>query len=527
MRTNIIGSALVGLVSLATVPLLAETPPKAEITVINAASHALSAPLRDFVPFAPGLPGPAANVIAVRKPGGGNPGGGRGGGGSWTDPALQTTYPSFQAIAGVNVDGISANGSIPPDTNAAVGATQVVEVVNTEFAIYDKATGAQTQAPAAIHTIFTNLGAPCGTADGGDPVVLYDQIAGRWLISQLEYNGSFTSNFVCIAVSTSPDARGAYNLYAFNFGTNLPDYPKFGVWPDAYYFSANMFHNGASFVGAQACAFDRGAMMAGTAAVGICFQGGTGLYNILPSNLDGATLPRGGERNFYLQFVSNALSLYRFHVDFTTPGNSTFTGTTIGVASFHQACGGGACIPQSGTTQQLDSLGDRLMYRLSYRNFGTYESLLVNHSVQVSSSSNQTGIRWYEIRNPDGTPTVTQQSTYSPDAIAYRWMGSIAQDKQGNMLVGYSASSSTMSPGIYVTGRQTGDTSNQMQQPYQVPLLGIGSQTTYGRWGDYSSVAVDPVDDCTFWYATEYLPSTGVFNWRTRLASFKFPTCTP
>lgn len=364
---------------LATTPLcLAEAPPKAEITVIEAAAHALSAPLRDFIPFAPGIPAPAANVIALRKPGGSRPGGGPGGRSSWSDPDLQTSYNPLTTFSGLkNFDGIGADGSIPPDTNIAVGATQVVEVVNTEFAVYDKS-GALKLGPTAIHNIFAGLantgtaGNMCATSDGGDPIVLYDKIAGRWLISQLEYNSSFSTNVVCVAVSTGSDATGAYKLYAYNFGSNLPDYPKFGVWPDAYYFSANIFKNGTSFTGADACAFDRTAMLNGASAAGICFHGTTSLYNILPSDLDGTAAPPSGEPNFFLQFVApSTLNLYRFHVDFATPSNSTFTtGANLAVGTFHEACGGGACVPQLGTNQQLDTLADRLMYRLSYRNFG-------------------------------------------------------------------------------------------------------------------------------------------------------------
>jgi hypothetical protein len=517
---------IVSAVALWNVPLRAETPPRAEITVVNAEAHALSAPLRDFVPFAPGLPAPASPVIALRKPGGSRPGGGGGGGGtSWSDPDLQQSYPaSSLPAATLTFDGIGANGSIPPDTNLAVGATQAVEVVNTEYAVYDKSTGARTLGPAAVHTIFTSLGGMCGSSDGGDPIVLYDQGAGRWLISQLEYNSSFSSNLVCVAVSTTSDATGNYNLYSFNFGGNFPDYPKFGVWTDAYYFSANMFRNGSSFIGAQACAFNRSAMLNGSPAAAVCFQGGTSVYSLLPAHLDGGTSPPAASPDFYLQFVSNALNLYKYHVDFATPANSTFTRSTLAVGSFHEACGGGACVPQSGTTKQLDSLGDRLMYRLSYRNLGSYESLLVNHSVQVSSANNQTGVRWYEIRNPGTTPTVYQQSTFSPDASVYRWMGSIAQDKQGNMLLGYSSSNASLFPAIGFTGRLASDPLNQME-PEGLIWAGGGSQTTYSRWGDYSSMAVDPTDDCTFWYATEYLPSTGVFNWKTHVASFKFAAC--
>jgi hypothetical protein len=523
----------VSFVVIGAIPLLAEAPPRAEIAVMTAAAHALSNPARDLTHV---LPAPAAAAAALRKPGGGGPGGG-GGGGSWTDGDLQTgVLASAPATNFLNFDGIGANGSIPPDTNLAVGDSQVVEIVNTEFAVYDKGTGVLQTGPVAIHSIFGALPASnlCATSDGGDPIVLYDQLAKRWLISQLAYNKSLSTTMMCIAVSQTSDASGAYNAYAFNFGSNFPDYPKFGVWPDAYYFSANTFKGGASFLGAQACAFDRTKMLTGDAAATvICFQGTSSLESILPANLDGATgaknstaLPAAGEPNFFMQFVApGTLNLYQFHVDFGTPAHSTFTGpTNLAVNAFHEACGGGACVPQPGVREQLDSLGDRLMYRLSYRNFGSYESLLVNHSVQVSSAGTQTGIRWYEIRSPQSTPTVYQQSTYSPDSSTYRWMGSIAQDKQGNMFLGYSTSSSLLSPSGAFTGRLAGDPKNEMQAESSF-FPGHGSQTKYNRWGDYSSAALDPADDCTFWYANEYLPSTGVFNWSTRLGSFKFGGC--
>ena len=181
---------------------------------------------------------------------------------------------------------------------------------------------------------------------------------------------------------------------------------------------------------------------------------------------------------------------------------------------------------QSSTKEKLDSLGDRLMYRLAYRNFGTYQTMVATHSVAVGTSRKNpfTGVRWYEVRNPGGTPTVYQQSTFSPDTT-YRWMPSIAMDKVGNMALGFSASSSSIHPAIRYTGRLATDALDTMGIENSI-LAGTGSQTTgLNRWGDYSSMAIDPVDDCTFWYANEYIASNGTFNWHTRLASFKFPSC--
>ena len=532
VRKNCAYAAAAGII-LAGLPLLAYQLPKAELQVIGDTARGHSDTIRNHGHEDPNHPWPEVPKLKS----GSDDLGAAGSAGTWTDGVLQSSYNNgdsrFPSAPLANVIGPGADGLIPPDPNLAVGDTQVVAIVNTEFAIYNKSGGSPVVGPNAIHTIFSSAqtGTLCDTVDGGDPIVLYDQIHQRWLISQFAFNKGVNESFVCIAVSDSSDASGSYNAYAFSFEGDFPDYPKFAVWPDAYYFSANIFHNSLKFLGARVCAFDGAAMRGGTSAIAVCFQGGTGVYNLLPANLDGATgasgstaMPGTNEPDCFLQLVSpGTLNLYQFHVDFNTTSNSTFTGSSLGVASFHEACGGSTCIPQPGVTEQLDSLGDRLMYRLSYRNFGSYESLLVNHSVQVSSASNLTGIRWYELRNSGRGFSVYQQSTFSPDST-YRWMASIAQDKQGNMLMGYSASSSTLEPSIGYTGRLAGDANGQMQTGY-ISFPGVGSQTSYNRWGDYTSMAVDPANDCTFWYINEYLPGTGSFNWNTQIQSFKFSGC--
>jgi fibronectin type 3 domain-containing protein len=509
-----------GALVFAAMPLARAQEKPARVELIQEVRHAVSPPMRRVTPTPPS---PATGLIPLRHPA---PGRART---FQPDPALQTsttTATNTSTSSGSNFNGIASDGYIPPDTNIAVGATQVVETVNVEYAVYDKK-GNQILAPRAIHNIFSALGAPCGTSDGGDPVVLYDHLAGRWLISQLEYNRSFSSNYECVAISQTSDATGSYYLYALSFGSNLPDYPKWGIWPDGYYLSANLFRRGSTFQGAAACALPRDVMLSGnpvTSSQAICFQD-PAEDSLLPADLDGATPPTPGAPEYFANFDST-LELYRFHVDFATPSNSTFTGP-IGVSGadpFSEACGGGACVPQPGTNQQLDSLGDRLMYRLSYRNFGTYESLLVTHSVQANSSG-QTGIRWYEVQ-PASTPMVYQQGTYSPDASTYRWMGSIAQDQNGDIAVGYSVSDgSSTYPGIRFAGRVPTDTPLGALEAEATIINGSGHQSSYNRWGDYSSMSIDPSDDCTFWYATEYMPSSGSFNWATHIASFKFSGC--
>jgi hypothetical protein len=446
------------------------------------------------------------------------------------DPVHQRTAALAPAALapsiGLGFEGLG-NGSLgftvnsaPPDTNGAVGLTQYVQWVNTSFAVFNKSTGALIAGPTAGNALWSGFGGGCETNNDGDPIVLYDKLANRWVLSQLSVT---TTPFLeCIAVSTTSDATGTYNRYSFQY-SNFDDYPKMGVWPDAYYETFNMF-SGNRFVGADACAYDRTAMLAGQPATQICFQQGSSVGGLLPSDFDGtsATTPPAGSPNFMVFFGSNNLNLFKFHVDFATPANSTFTGpTVIPVAAFTALCNGGTCVPQAGTTQQLDSLADRLMFRLAYRNLGTHESLVVNHSVAAGSSG---GVRWYELQNPNGTVTLAQQSTFAPDS-KFRWMGSIAMDQAGDMGVGYSISSSSSNPSIAFTGRAAGDPSNTMQAE-TVVINGTGSQTGgLNRWGDYSAMQVDPVDDCTFWFTTEYMKTTGSFNWNTRIANFKFPNC--
>lgn len=446
------------------------------------------------------------------------------------DPVLQhtvATAPSMLApTTNMNFDGIGQGvfgfsvGVAPPDTNGAVGLTQYVQWVNLSFAVFDKSTGALIKGPVAGNSLWTGFGGGCETNNSGDPIVTYDKLANRWVFTQFQV--ATTPFLQCVAVSTTSDATGTFNLYSFQY-SYLDDYPKLGVWPDAYYITFNMF-NGNSFVGADACAYERNAMLNGQAAIQICFQQGGSVSSLLPADVDGTTPPPAGSPNYMMNFGSNALNLYKFQVNFSTSSGS-FTGpTVISVASFTPLCGGGAgCVPQAGTTNKLDSLADRLMYRLAYRNFGTFESLVANHSVAVGSSS---GIRWYEIRNPNGTIAIAQQSTFAPDA-SFRWMGSIAMDRSEDIALGYSKSSSTTNPSIAYTGRAVTDPTNTMQAETTV-INGTGSQTgTLTRWGDYSAMQVDPADDCTFWYTSEYLKTSGTFNWNTRIASFKFANCEP
>ncbi len=451
------------------------------------------------------------------------------------DAVAQTeVLPPVSTTPGFNFDGITdaqGGGFVPPDTNAAVGDTQVVETVNVAYAVWDKATGTQTMAPKSIQTLYTNLGGECATGNLSDPTVKYDIAAARWIITMIAFNNSFSVNDACVAVSTTDDATGTFNLYAFSYGKVLPDYPKLGVWPDAYYLTTDSFPSGGAFTGAESCALDRAQMLAGTTATAVCFQRKTTDYAMLPADQDGATAPPAGAPNYEMDLATTtSLNLYQFHVDFVTTSNSTFTGPTkVTVAAYTDACAStGVCIKQPTGGESLDALGDRLMYRLAYRNFGSYESMVVDHSIKASGTGKApSAVRWYEVRSPGSSPVVFQSGTVGGGTSSVsNWMGSIAEDKNGDIALGYSSSGTTLDPSIYYVGRVPTDGVGKMESAALV-VKGAGVQkSSSNRWGDYSSMAIDPIDDCTFWYAQEYYKTTGSFNFDTRLASFRFKTCT-
>ena len=454
--------------------------------------------------------------------------------------ASQLTSPLTGVTQLLNFDGQTADDNravfgfafVPPDTNGAVGASQYVQMVNVTIAVYSKKDGSIQLPPTAIHALWQGFGGLCENggesvfySDGGDPVVLYDHIANRWLVSQLQFDETFTKTAQCIAISTTSDATGSYNRYEYDFGANFPDYPKFGVWPDGYYNTINVYPP-KSFAGAQACAFDRNAMLSGADAAAICFQQPPSVASLLPSDLDGSNLPPAGAPNYFVGLAdSSHLNLFAFHADFANPQNSTFTGPTyIPVADYNEICARAitvACIPEPQPGEKVDGLADRVMFRLAYRNFGDHESLVVNHTI---SGGELAGVRWYEIRNPGSVPSVYQQGTVvDPDTDF--WLGSIAMDKAGDIALGFSAMSHTLYSSVYVAGRTPAEALGTMRGPLVLATGGGVQFNSYKRWGDYSSMTVDPKDDCTFWYTQEYYVNTGSFDWATRIGSFKFDNC--
>jgi hypothetical protein len=447
------------------------------------------------------------------------------------DPVVQTSAaPQPNAFTGgVSFEGINQAGGCgncaPPDTNGDVGPNHYVQTVNTSFAVWNK-TGSKLYGPAAINTVWQGFGGACQTRNDGDPVMLYDSLADRWLISQFTATSPY---YECIAISQTGDPTGAWYRYAFQLSTtDFPDYPKFGVWPDGYYMSANWFTNGTTYGGPRPFVFDRAKMLAGQPATLQTTSSalGSAVNPILPADLDGATLPPSGAPGLFLEYGSS-LNVYKFAVNWTTPAASTWTrSATLSAAAYTTLCSNTrSCVPQKGTTTKVDGIGDRLMNRLVYRNMGGYESLLASHSVNAGTRKvARAGMRWYEIRNPLGTPSIYQQGTYAPADGLYRWMGSVAMDKVGDIALGYSASNGSNYPSIRYTARIPTDALGTMGQGEATLYQGTGSQSGVSRWGDYSNLSIDPVDGCTFWYTQEYNNSFG-WAWGTRIGSFKVAGC--
>ncbi len=456
-----------------------------------------------------------------------------------SDPVLQSSFGSLLSVTApltpaLNFEGIGNLDNVyPPDATGDVGPNNYVQWVNLHFQIFDK-TGKSLLGPYPGSRLWAGFGAPCESENIGDVQVLYDSLADRWVMAQ--FTGMVLSTFSppygeCIAVSTGPDPTGAYYRYFFQFSTTVfYDYPKLGLWPDGYYLTANRFTtSNETYQGPSAIALDRTAMLNGAVASFQEFQIPNSYGTLLPVNLDGSTSPPAGEPAFFADLGTNQLDLWKFHVAWGTPAKSTFTGPVgLVTAPFNQLCPATRnCISQPGTTIGLDGVGDRLMQRLNYRNFGSYEALVVSHNVDAASAGSEVlaGVRWYEIRDPNGSPLIYQQGTFAPDTNG-RWMGSIAMDKVGNIALAYSVASSTAYPGIRFIGRQASDPLGLLSLGETTIIAGSGYQNgPASRWGDYSNLVLDPVDNCTFWYTTEYVPANGVASWKTHIASFKLPSC--
>lgn len=455
------------------------------------------------------------------------------------EPAGGPTAPSTSA----GFDGVgNENSVLPPDPVGDIGPNHYVQMVNLSFAIWDRA-GTLLYGPADNKTLWQGFGGPCESRNDGDPIVLYDHLADRWLMSQFALaNGLRGPFYQCIAISKTPDPTGAWHRYQFLISdTKLNDYPKFGLWPDGYYMAVNQFKckpvGICSWAGQGVVAFERDLMLAGQSARMVYFDLAnvdSNLGGMLPADLDGPVPPPGSPNPFAQidddawGYSADQIQLWDFHVDWLDPASSTFSfNSAPGVAAFNSnLCGYSRnCIPQPGGTK-LDSISDRLMYRLQYRNFGAYQTLVVNHTVDVNGAD-LAGIRWYELSDEGAGWSIVQQGSFAPDSH-HRWMGSIAMNGAGQIALGYSVSSQWISPSIRFSGRLPGDPPGVMTVVDGVIASGSGYQThSSGRWGDYSMMAVDPVDDCTFWYTAEYYLEVGVAPWRTHIGAFKLAGCGP
>ena len=470
-------------------------------------------------------------------------------------PAPMANFEGLSNQDNFNTFGFRVN---PPDPNGDVGPNHYVEMVNLVFAVYDKQ-GNLLLGPIDTGTLWAGFAIDDCTDPSGDPIVIYDQLEDRWLLSQLTTRFSDVPEndvfYNCVAISQTGDPTGAYYRYAFTSGNFFPDYPKYGVWTNSYLLTSRDFGPTVEY-GISVYALEKNKMIAGnpnaravkffldSAVVPIELIGD----GLLPADIDGKQRPKSDapapiigtqddEGPYGAAF--DALNIWELDVKWrATPTASITLKTQLPVAEFDSAfpCFPTSrdCLPQPGVSnpnQKIDILSyrQRPTFRLAYRNFGTYEALVTNQSVEALPAT--AGVRWYEIRRTGGAYSLYQQGTFAPGDGIHRWMGSIAQDKKGNMALGYSVvNGTTVYPGIRYTGRLAGDTLGQMTLGEGVIINGSGVQTTFNsRWGDYTSMNVDPTDDCTFWYVNEYYTAAGQASspagWQTRIGSFKLPGC--
>jgi hypothetical protein len=475
-------------------------------------------------PRLPGRQKPAdAGPDRVRQ---GGPGGGT------TPPPLL----SFEGISDDDNSRLLGFRVVPPDTQGDVGRDHYVQWVNLLMAVYDKKTGRRLFGPVAGNNVWTGFGGICEETNDGDPIVLYDHLAERWMISQFAIG---SDGHQCVAVSTTPDPTGTYFRYDFLITKGgLNDYPKFGVWPDGYYMTVNEFAPG--FIGASVVAFEREKMITGAPAqfvkMGPLPCGAECYFSLQPSDLDGDASKLGTPNTIVMAWDDESFGtgagpdgyrLFDFAVDWTRPQASSLRGPTHVTAPEFDAnlCNFNiGCIPQKGG-EPLDALAGFTMYRAQYRDFGGYSSLVLNHTVDVTGKS-LAGVRWVELRKGRRGWSVFQTGTYAPDDGNHRWMGSAAMDKAGNLALGFSVSGHGMYPSIRYVTRGAGDPAGLMSGEEVSLIEGTGAQVgSFKRWGDYSTMSVDPVDGCTFWYTQEYYANNGFFDFKTRIGSFRVPGC--
>lgn len=466
---------------------------------------------------------------------------------------LGTPMPAtLQSFNGV----INNTSIIPPDTVGDVGLNEYLQWVNLRWAVFNKNTGAVIQGPTAGSSFWAGFGGVCQTNNSGDPIVLFDDVAQRWVVSQ--FTGSGTPR-QCFAVSTTSDPLGTYNRYEFVF-PRFNDYPHIGIWVDesgarnGYYFVVHEFV-GTTFQGASFVAVDRDRMLAGAAAAQVAMVRFPNLnnYGALPVHLEGTQKAKGGSCAPFVHFntAADTYLFWDFCVDWNNTANTTLSATPQSIAASAPFSNDFGQSPQAGTTALLDTFPLNVMYRASARKFPagapTETSVVLNHT--VNAGGGKLGVRWahFDLRSPvppppagtifaDGfddnsapialTKALVDDGTYAPDGDN-RWMGSIAIDRNGYIGVGYSVASASLNPQVRYSGRTHDEPDGTLRDEGSCSAgIANGSQTDpAARWGDYSAMSVDPSDDCTFWYTTEYYAVSSTRTWSTRICSFKFPNC--
>jgi hypothetical protein len=434
------------------------------------------------------------------------------------DPALQRHYNTHTTRAPlIQWDGINVNDgqATPPDPSGAVGPNHYFEMVNVKFEIFDR-TGTSLMGPNSLGSLWSTIGS--GNVNDGDPIVMYDQFVDRWFISQFRTS----NNALLVAVSTTNDPTGSYYTYEFPLGANFPDYPKYGIWTDGYYITANKN-------GEQCYALERDKMIAGDPGaqiVGYTIPSIStgGFFAALPTHA-AKTLPALGTPNYLFYFQDDAwggvtsdhVKIWEVSVDWVTPGNSSISAPVqIPVSAFDSEFNQfWNDIEQPGTNSKLDGIPGAFMYPASYMEFSGYNSVVLNHTVDINGSDHA-GIRWYEFRETGGVWTLHQEGTYAPDD-QNRWNGSICQDEQGNIGLAYSVSGDVVYPSLRYTGRLSSDAAGQMTVAETNVFTGTSVQTNTNRFGDYAHMSLDPTDHKTFWYVGEYISS----GWKTGIFSFK------
>ena len=433
---------------------------------------------------------------------------------SATNTPVRTSPNPLISFAGLN---FSQDGNgWPPDTTGDIGPNHYIQTVNTAIGIFDKTNGARL-ASFSYDTFFNGTGTPCDNNNGGDPTVVYDHYSSRWIIGDFAWIGATGPYYECVAVSKTADpVNGGWWQYGILVdNVNFNDYPKMAVWPSGIFITYNLFPDAGGYAGPQISALNRTDLINGNPVSIVSFRPGS-QYNSMLAATARATDPPANTNEYAVTLETTSLNLWRFHVDFATPANSTLTGPQIvPVATY-------ATRPRVATRggETVDTLSDRLMDHLAYSNVNNTPSLWTTHTVY---SAKRESLRWYQITGIDATPTLTQQSTYS--AAGNRWMPSMAVDHTGDMALGYTVGGATIYPSIRYDGRLVSDATNTLAQGETTLIAGTGSQSGgFHRWGDYSSMNIDPADGCTFWYTTEYYIVKGS-NWQTRIGAFKFPSC--